>query len=56
MNTIKMKVNESWSKGQNPNLFGGGLVVDNSGKIISVEISAFNFVAKFFERDPDKTD
>ena len=41
-------MNESWSKAQNPNLFGGGPVVDNSGKIISVEISAFGFVAEFF--------
>ena len=48
MNAIKKKVNESWSKAQNPNLFGGGPVVDNSGKIISVEISAFGFVAEFF--------
>ena len=49
MYAIKKKVNESWSKTQNPNLFGGGPVVDNSGKIISVEISAFGFVAEFFK-------
>ena len=42
-------MNESWSKAQNPNLFGGGPVVDNSGKNISVEISAFGFVAEFFK-------
>ena len=51
MDAIKKKVNESWSKAQNPNLFGGGPVVDNSGKIISVDISAFGFVAEFFESE-----
>ena len=55
MNAIKKKVNESWSKAQNPNLFGGGPVVDNSGKIISVEISAFGFVAEFFESEEIQT-
>ena len=53
--SIKKKVNESWSKAQNPNLFGGGPVVDNSGKIISVEISAFGFVAEFFESEEIQT-
>ena len=38
MDAIRKEVNESWSKAQNPNLFGGGPVVDNSGKIISVDI------------------
>ena len=28
MGAIRKKVNESWSKAQNPNLFGGGPVVD----------------------------
>ena len=55
MGAIREKVNESWSKAQNPNLFGGGPVVDNSGKIISVDISAFGFVAEFFESDEIQT-
>ena len=55
MDAIKKKVNESWSKAQNPNLFGGGPVVDNSGKIISVDISAFGFVAEFFESEEIQT-
>ena len=30
-------------------MFGGCPVVDNTGKIISVEIAAYGFVAEFFE-------
>ena len=43
MDVIRKKVNESWSKVQNPNLFGGGPIVGRSWKIISVDISAFGF-------------
>ena len=50
-----MKVNESWSKAQNPNLFGGGPVVNNSGKIISVDIPALGSVAEFFESEEIQT-
>ena len=42
-------MNKSWAKSQNPNMFGGCPVVDNTGKIISVEIAAYGFVAEFFE-------
>ena len=38
VDAIRKKVSKSWSKAQNPNLFGGGPVVDNSGKIILVDI------------------
>ena len=55
MVNIKKKVNESWTKSQNPNMFGGCPVVDNTGKIISVEISAFGFVAEFFESEEIQT-
>ena len=55
VDAIRRKVKESWSKAQNPNLFGGGPVVDNSGKIISVDISAFGFVAEFFESEEIQT-
>ena len=51
MVNIKKKVNESWTKFQNPNMFGGCPVLDNTGKIISVEVSAFGFVAEFFESE-----
>ena len=55
MVNIKKKVNESWTKSQNPNMFGGCPVVYNTGKIISVEISAFGFVAEFFESEEIQT-
>ena len=45
----KKNVNKSWAKSQNPNMFGGCPVVDNTGKIISVEIAAYGFIAEFFE-------
>ena len=55
MVNIKKKVNESWTKSQNPNMFGGCPFVDNTGKIISVEISAFGFVVEFFESEEIQT-
>ena len=55
MVNIKKKVNESWTKSQNPNMFGGCPVLDNTGKIISVEVSAFGFVAEFFESEEIQT-
>ena len=55
MVNIKKKVNESWTKSQNPNMFGGCPVVDNTGKMISVEISTFVFVAEFFESEEIQT-
>jgi hypothetical protein len=39
MGQIRKKVKESWSKSQNPNIFGGRPVVDNKGKIISLEMA-----------------
>ena len=36
-------------------MFGGCPVVDNTGKIIYVEISAFGFVAEFFESEEIQT-
>ena len=33
MVNIKKKVNESWTKSQNPNMFGGCPVVDNTQKL-----------------------
>ena len=47
MANIKKKVDESWTKSQNPNMFGGCPVLDNTGKIISVEVAAYGFVAEF---------
>ena len=55
MVNIKKKVNESWTKSLNPNMFGGCPVVDNTGKMISVEISTFGFVAEFFESEEIQT-
>ena len=49
MANIKKKVDESWTKSQNPNMFGCCPVADNTGKIISVEAAAYGFVAEFFE-------
>ena len=51
-----MKVNESWSKAQNPNLFGGRPVVNNSGKIISVDISAFDGIKLHVAEFPPEPD
>ena len=55
MTNIKRKVNESWTKSQSPNMFGGCPVVDNTGKIISVEVAAYGFVAEFFESEEIQT-
>ena len=55
MTDIKKKVNKSWAKSQNPNTFGGCPVVDNTGKIIFVEIAAYGFVAEFFESEDIQT-
>ena len=55
MANIKKKVDESWTKSQNPNMFGGCPVVDNTGKIISVEVAAYGFVAEFFESEEIQT-
>ena len=55
MTNIKKKVDESWTKSQNPNMFGGCPVVDNTGKIISVEVAAYGFVAEFFESEEIQT-
>ena len=55
MTNIKKKVDESWTKSQNPNMFGGCPVVDNRGKIISVEVAAYGFVAEFFESEEIQT-
>ena len=46
---------DGWTKSQNPKMFGGCTVLDNTGKIISVEISAFGFVAEFFEGEEIQT-
>ena len=51
MGAIRKKVQESWSKSQNPNMFGGCPVIDNTGKIISLEIASFGFLAEFFEQE-----
>ena len=55
MTNIKKKVDESWTKSQNPNMFGGCPVVANTGKIISVEVAAYGFVAEFFESEEIQT-
>ena len=55
MTNIKWKEIKSWAKSQNPNMFGGCPVVDNTGKIISEEISAYGFVAEFFESEEIQT-
>ena len=39
----------------NPNMFDGCPVVNNKGKIISVEIAAYGFVAEFFESEETRT-
>ena len=51
MTNIKKKVNKSQAKSQNPNMFGDCPVVDNTGKIISVEIAVYGFVAEFFQSE-----
>ena len=51
MGAIRKKVQESWSKSQNPNMFGVCPVIDNTGKIISLEIASFGFLAEFFEQE-----
>ena len=55
MTNIKKKVNKSQAKSQNPNMFGGCNVVDNTGKIISVEIAAYGFVVEFFQSEDIQT-
>ena len=55
MTDIKKKFDKSWTKSQNPNMFGGCPVVDNTGKIISVEVAASGFVAEFFESEEIQT-
>ena len=51
MGAIRKKVQESWSKSRNPNMFGGCPLIDNTGKIISLEIASFGFLAEFFEQE-----
>ena len=46
---LTKKVNKSWAKSQNPNMFDVCPVVDNTGKIVSVEIAAYGFIAEFLE-------
>ena len=46
---IKKHVSDSWEKSQNPNLFGGGPVLDPSGRIVSMNVSAYGYVAEVFE-------
>ena len=46
---IKREVSRSWQKFQNPNLFGGGPVLDPSGRIVALDIIAYGFVAEVFE-------
>merc|ERR1719245_151646 len=47
--SIKKEVSQSWEKLNNPNLFGGGPVLDPSGRIFSLDIIAYGFVAEVFE-------
>ena len=49
---IAKNATEAWEKLQNPNCFGGGPVTDPQGKLISLDITAFGHLAKFFE-EPD---
>ena len=49
---IAKNATEAWEKLQNPNCFGGGPVTDPQGKLISLNITAFGNLAKFFE-EPD---
>ena len=39
MVNIKKKVNEYWTKFQNPNMFGGCPVLDNTGKIAKLSLA-----------------
>ena len=49
IDTIKKEVAKSWEKSLNPNLFGGGPVLDPTGRIVSLDIVAYGFVAEVFE-------
>ena len=49
---IKKQVSYSWGKSQNPNLFGGGPVLDPSGRIVSMNVSAYGYVAAFLHHLP----
>ena len=51
MKAIRKNVKASWEKCHNPNMFGGYPVVDPNGKIISIEVAAYGFVAEFFEEE-----
>ena len=51
MAQIRDNVTKSWYKSQNPNMFGGCPVMDPKGRIISVEIASFGYVAEFFEQE-----
>ena len=46
---IKKQVKDSWEACRNPNYFGGAPVMDPTGKIIAIDVSAFGFVAEVFE-------
>ena len=48
---IEKNVTEAWEKYQNPNIFGGGPVIDPQGKIVSLNIKAYGHVAAFFEQE-----
>ena len=49
IDTIKKEVSKSWEKSKNPNLFGGGPVLDPTGRIVSLDIVAYGLVAEVFE-------
>ena len=51
ISNIKKEVSLSLDKSQNPNLFGGGPVLDPTGRIVSLDIIAYRFVAQVFEEE-----
>ena len=51
LTSVKKNVADAWEKFEYPNLFGGGPITDPQGRIVSLEITAFGHVAKFFEED-----
>ena len=47
MANIKKKVDESWTKSQNPYMFGGCPDVDNTGKIILSRLQLMDLLLNF---------
>ena len=51
LTSVKKNVADAWEKLEYPNLFEGGPIMYPQGRVVSLEITAFGHVAKFFEED-----